>query len=84
MKHLADGSERWVAEEGVGALQRLENLDGVSWLDAKMPPRLHRCKAQTRGLLATGMVYRCACGGISGGGRWWSQRNSRRRRNPDG
>lgn len=79
MKHANDGSDRWVAAESAGALQRLEDLDGVSWVDAPVPPRLHRCRAQTRGLLPTGMVYRCACGGISRDGRWWSQKNTRRK-----
>ena len=70
---------RWVGGEGAGALQRIEDLDGISWADAPVPPRLHRCKAQTQGLLSSGWVYRCACGAISSDGRWGSRRNSRRR-----
>lgn len=79
MKHLAGDSERWIATEGTGALQRLEDLDGVSWLDAPLPRRLHRCRAQTRGVMPSGTVYRCACGAMSRDERWWSRRNSRRR-----
>ena len=80
MKHVAgDGSSRWVAVETVDPLMSLENVDGEPWFEAPLPPRLHRCKAQTRGLLPTGLVCRCACGAISGNGHWWSQRNSRRR-----
>lgn len=74
-----DADERWVAVESAGALLSLEDRDAVSWVDAPLPPRLHRCRAQTRGILSTGTVYRCACGAISRDGRWWSQRNARRR-----
>lgn len=83
MKHLAvkqptDTPDRWVQIDSAGSLQRLEDLDGVHWSDAPVPPRWHRCKAQTQGLLPTGWVSRCACGAISKDGRWWSRRNSRR------
>ena len=79
VKHPAETDQRWVEVDSAGALRRLEDLNGVSWSDAPVPPRWHRCKAQTQGLLPTGWVYRCACGAISSDARWWSQRNSRRR-----
>jgi hypothetical protein len=57
------------------------NVDGVTYLNAPLPRRWHRCKPQTIGYFgALGTVYRCACGGYRNSklGRRWRDRNSRR------
>lgn len=52
----------------------ITHVDGISWFDAPVPPRWHRCKVQTAGLGA----QRCACGAIRRSGlRHWMERNSR-------
>jgi hypothetical protein len=41
----------------------LWNRDGVPWPDAPLPPRFHRCKAQTAGWTNWfEFIERCACG----------------------
>lgn len=56
----------------------IEHLGGVSWSDAPIPLRFHKCKTQTRGwtnyLTET---RRCACGAVSLDGSDWIERNSR-------
>lgn len=54
------------------------DLDGVSWHDAPIPERRHKCSTQTKGYINYfTSVYRCACGAISKDGRRWDERNSR-------
>ena len=68
-------SDRWDAPE-------MEHLDGVSWLDAPIPHRIHRCWAQTRGWIGFSLIERCACGGVRHHGprraRLWLEKNSRK------
>lgn len=56
----------------------MEDLDGVSWHEAPLPRRWHRCRAQTRGFIFNSYIERCACGAT-----WlldgrWIEKNSRR------
>jgi hypothetical protein len=78
----------YVAEErpdGQFTLDFMEHLNGVGWWDAPVPPKGHRCYAQTRALARTAYVRRCACGAISldsppaikHGADHWLERNSR-------
>lgn len=56
------------------------HLDGVTWLDAPVPSRWHRCKAESRCSSDHGLVERCACGARRDGGRGqWVWRNSKSR-----
>lgn len=60
----------------------IEDLDGVSWREAPIPRRWHRCWAQTRGVIGGDFIMRCACGAIRRG-QWverplWIGRNVRR------
>lgn len=74
---MAITGKGWVRDYDV-APGWLENLNGVGWRYAPIPPRWHRCAPQTRGLWD---IERCACGAIrenKGSGRWFG-RNSRRR-----
>jgi len=59
----------------------VEHLDGVSWSEAPLPRRWHRCRAQTRGRTGFILVRRCACGAIDLG-LGWDQKNARRKDNP--
>lgn len=63
-----------------------EHRGGVSWYDAPVPRRWHRCRPQNRAYFAaSGYVERCACGAIRGNFGPWAERNSRlrlRKRNP--
>ena len=56
----------------------ISNLDGVSFLDAPIPRKWHRCKIQTTARLSTCTIHRCACGalrvGVIG---FWNHKNSR-------
>jgi hypothetical protein len=62
-------------------LESVADLDGVSWFDAPVPSRWHRCTAQTKGFFRdSGVVHRCACGAISRGDGYWMERNSRLQR----
>jgi hypothetical protein len=59
----------------------MEHRDGLSWWEAPVPRRLHRCKPQTRGYLNWfTFVERCACGAIRMDGSHWMDRNSTRKR----
>jgi hypothetical protein len=52
---------------------------GVSWMDAPLPPKKHKCRAQTKGYVRMfDEIKRCACGAtwIQGG---WTGVNERRR-----
>jgi len=56
------------------------HLDGVPWWEAPLPRRWHRCRVQTSGLLHPGeLVERCACGAFRLNGRYWIDRNERRK-----
>lgn len=57
-----------------------QHLDGVAWWEAPIPPLLHRCRPQSRGLVGTTRVFRCRCGAISPDARRWGERNSCRPR----
>lgn len=76
-KTSPDGS-RWATTYRSG-LEFIEKRDGVDWIDAPLPRRWHRCRAQVRGLMHLRMVYRCACGASSLDEQFWMERNSRRR-----
>lgn len=60
------------------------DLDGVSWHEAPIPPRRHRCWPQTAGVIDYfTTVERCACGAINydaalQGSDYWMRRNERR------
>lgn len=67
----------------------ITHTDGVAWNQAALPPRQHRCEAQTTTHSAEGIMQRCACGGarflsflsLYDGQAYtprWVQRNSRR------
>lgn len=61
---------------------QIEDWEGVSWHEAPVPGRLHKCSVQTKGWINYfTQVFRCACGaiGMAYGDRIeWSDRNSRR------
>lgn len=61
----------------------MKHLGGVPWHEAPLPPRVHRCWAQTDGRINYfEQVQRCACGGIRTSavkGSDWFERNSRRK-----
>jgi hypothetical protein len=75
------GKERimnWIRTHDGPGPEYIEELDGIHWTDAPLPPRWHRCKPQTRGYATGEFVQRCACGAvwILGG---WTNRNERRK-----
>lgn len=53
---------QWVRRDFGNGLDYLESIDDVLWADAPLPPRLHRCRPQTRGWVGLDYVERCACG----------------------
>ena len=64
---------------------QIEHLNGVSWKDAPIPLRWHKCWVQTRGW--SGLfhrIYRCPCGAITEylghDNVAWDERNSRRKK----
>jgi len=57
----------------------IENLNGVSWEDAPLPPVFHRCTQQTRGWHKLHPIGRCACGGIQNDNGSWRNKNDRRK-----
>lgn len=65
----------WVRDYENG-LEFTEHRDGVDWYDAPLPPRRHRCVAQTRGFMSGGFIERCACGATGFGDGCWIERNS--------
>lgn len=75
--HTGRDGARWL-ETYRNGLEWLQERDGVDWIDAPLPRRWHRCKAQVQGWVG-GPVARCACGGISRDGRYWLERNARRK-----
>ncbi len=73
-------SDVWVRTYENG-LEYVEALDGIDWMDAPLPRRWHRCKAQLRGSFRDWeFTYRCACGAVSFDQWHWMERNSRRKR----
>jgi hypothetical protein len=60
-------------------MRTIENLNGVSWSDAPLPPMIHRCTPQTQGWIEFDYVGRCACGAIQGNSGYWQQKNDRRK-----
>lgn len=68
---LDEWNDRWLDHD-------IWHLDGVSWIDAPVPSKLHSCWTQTRGWTGITFVRRCACGGISINGEMWLRRNERR------
>jgi hypothetical protein len=60
----------------------IEAIDGISWSDAPLPPRLHLCFPQTRGWFSLNYTERCACGAIrlSAHGPWMEKNQTRRGR----
>lgn len=59
-----------------------EHRDGVDWMSAPLPRRLHKCFVQTSGFVGLfDHVQRCACGAIRNAGmsRRWLDKNSRRK-----
>lgn len=58
----------------------MKHKDGIEWFDAPLPPRLHKCFAQTEGWIGFDQVLRCACGAMRNPrfGKTWMDVNSRR------
>jgi len=73
---LADLRARWDSSRTC-----VRNLDGVSWHDAPIPKKRHRCWVQTWGTINWfDDVYRCPCGASARAGRggWgWVEKNTR-------
>lgn len=44
---------------------RIEHRDGISYEDAPLPRRWHRCSPWTTGRKPSGVIFRCACGAIA-------------------
>jgi hypothetical protein len=76
--HTGGDGTRWLETYRSG-LEFVRKRDGVDWIDAPLPRRWHRCVPQLWGWMDLETVYRCACGAISHDGRYWSERNSRRK-----
>lgn len=77
-------SDRWQEEREVAPYKwdalRIWHLDGIAWFEAPLPRRFHFCRPQTRGYNSLSpLVERCACGSIRSGGRFWLERNARRK-----
>lgn len=61
----------------------IRHRDGISWINASVPRRLHRCWVQTEGVLGgpLGDLYqRCPCGAVRRNNGYWMDRNARRKR----
>ena len=71
----------WVCSYRDG-MNWLEDLGGVPWHKAPLPRRWHRCRPQTRGMMAGGYVERCPCGAIrlSTSGPWGRKNQTRQDR----
>ena len=76
-RNRSGATAEWVRDPRTG----IYDLDGVSWSDAPLPPRIHKCSAQTRGRDGFRIVLRCPCGGINdtGGHGLWVFKNERRK-----
>jgi hypothetical protein len=77
-EHTAADFRRWHADHiaGADAALGVVHRDDVPWYDAPIPPRFHRCSAQTQSLIMG--VQRCACGAIAQTFGPWMRRNDRR------
>lgn len=63
------------------SIDDISHVDGVPWYEAKMPPRLHFCKAQSTAWMDLfTLVERCACGALRRDGRYWMDKNQRRKK----
>ena len=60
--------------------QITEHVDGVSWLDAPIPRRFHKCEPQTIGRHNGRVISRCACGASRLDEFAWFNKNSRRQK----
>jgi hypothetical protein len=64
-----------------GQKYEIEHLDGLSHYEALVPPKRHKCWAQTRGWIGGGFtrIERCPCGAVRLGGSsgYWDERNTR-------
>lgn len=73
-----------ITHESEDGSTQIEELDGISWADAPIPRRWHKCAPQTKGWLNYfTQVFRCACGAIArvdGGELYWMEKNSRRKK----
>ena len=73
-------ADRWISRDDGERSQMIEHLDGIPWWQAPIPPRLHVCAPQTRGILHD--IDRCACGALRFrhglGAGIWSDRNTRK------
>lgn len=49
------------------------------WYDMPIPPRWHRCRTASAGVLDGRLYERCACGATQLDGGHWMERNARRR-----
>lgn len=71
-------------QEMEDAEERRNSIGGVPWNEAPLPPRMHKCWAQTTGWIGFEQVQRCACGALRnprfGGG--WLDKNSSRKDEP--
>ena len=72
---LRDMQERSKRDAGI------KDRGGVSWHEAPLPPRWHRCSGSSVRRDALGMLNfeRCACGASRIDGCGWIERNSRRK-----
>lgn len=58
----------------------VHNLNGISWIEAPIPRKWHKCWVQTWGWTGYfNKVYRCACGAISNDRKVWIEKNTRTR-----
>jgi hypothetical protein len=74
----------WTVQEAEELFDKYQKLndpnyhkDGVAWYDAPIPPVEHECWVQSRGMVGSFVVDRCACGSIRYNGSPWENRNSR-------
>lgn len=81
LEYLAAHMERLLREDEEDKAEEARNsVGGVSWADAPIPSRFHRCYAHTTGWAGFDQVQRCACGAIRNTRfRGWLEKNSRRK-----
>jgi len=81
---MALDDPRYIEDTHLPAGMVSKSLDGVSWYEAPLPPRTHRCWTQQWAFLRDGtFVRRCACGAISMNDYdqrdvYWMDRNEKR------
>jgi hypothetical protein len=60
--------------------QMIQHANAVTWAEAPIPRRLHRCRRQTVGVVRFfTLIERCACGAARIDGGPWIEKNSRRK-----